>query len=83
MGNDPYSASKSCAEVIANMYINSYLSKKVKICITRAGNVIGGGDWSKDRIIPDLFKTWSKNKCLNIRNLAICIRAFGCLSIFR
>jgi CDP-glucose 4,6-dehydratase len=68
MGNDPYSASKSCAEVIANMYINSYLSKKVKICITRAGNVIGGGDWSKDRIIPDLFKTWSKNKCLNIRN---------------
>ena len=68
MGKDPYSASKSCAEVIANMYINSFLSKKVKICITRAGNVIGGGDWSKDRIIPDLFKTWSKNKCLNIRN---------------
>jgi len=68
MGNDPYSASKSCAEVIANMYINSFLSKKVQICITRAGNVIGGGDWSKDRIIPDLFKTWSKNKSLNIRN---------------
>ncbi|MDB9983396.1 CDP-glucose 4,6-dehydratase [Candidatus Pelagibacter sp.] len=68
MGNDPYSASKSCAEVIANMYIHSFLNKKVKVCITRAGNVIGGGDWSKDRIIPDLFKTWSKNKCLNIRN---------------
>lgn len=68
MGNDPYSASKSAAEVVINMYINSFLKKNVKICITRAGNVIGGGDWSKDRIIPDLFKTWSRNKILNIRN---------------
>ncbi len=44
MGNDPYSASKSCAEIIINMYLNSYTNnKKVKICTTRAGNVIGGG----------------------------------------
>jgi CDP-glucose 4,6-dehydratase len=69
MGNDPYSASKSCAEIIINMYIKSILKdKKVKICVTRAGNVIGGGDWSADRIIPDLFKQWSKSKKLIIRN---------------
>ena len=69
MGNDPYSASKSCAELIINMYLNSYADKKkIKICVTRAGNVIGGGDWSKDRIVPDLFKQWSKSKILKIRN---------------
>ncbi len=69
MGNDPYSASKSCAEIVINMYLKSYLNnKKVKICIARAGNVIGGGDWSPDRIIPDLFKQWSKSKKLKIRN---------------
>ena len=69
MGNDPYSASKSCAEIIINMYQNSFTNNnRVKICTTRAGNVIGGGDWSKDRIIPDLFKQWSKSKILKIRN---------------
>ena len=69
MGNDPYSASKSCAEIIINMYLNSYADKdKVFVCNTRAGNVIGGGDWSKDRIIPDLFIHWSKSETLKIRN---------------
>ncbi len=69
MGNDPYSASKSCAEIIINMYLKSFLKeKKTKVCVTRAGNVIGGGDWSNDRIIPDLFKRWSKSKKLKIRN---------------
>ena len=69
MGNDPYSASKSCAEIIINMYQNSFTNNnRVKICTTRAGNDIGGGDWSKDRIIPDLFKQWSKSKILKIRN---------------
>ena len=62
MGNDPYSASKSCAELIINMYLRSYKKQKVNISITRAGNVIGGGDWSQDRILPDLFKQWSKSK---------------------
>ena len=42
--------------------------QKVNISITRAGNVIGGGDWSQDRILPDLFKQWSKSKTLKIRN---------------
>ena len=68
MGNDPYSASKSCAEIIINMHIKSFLKSNVKICVTRAGNVIGGGDWSESRIIPDLFKQWSKLKKLIIRN---------------
>ena len=68
MGNDPYSASKSCAELIINMYLKSYKKQNVNISITRAGNVIGGGDWSQDRILPDLFKQWSKSKTLKIRN---------------
>jgi CDP-glucose 4,6-dehydratase len=69
MGNDPYSASKSCSEIIINMYVKSFLQKqKIMICTTRAGNVIGGGDWSQDRIIPDLFKQWSKSQSLEIRN---------------
>ena len=69
MGKDPYSASKSCAEIIINMYLSSYLSKdKINLCITRAGNVIGGGDWSNDRIIPDIIKKWSKSKVLKIRS---------------
>ena len=69
MGNDPYSASKSCAEIIINMFINSYIDKgNVNICSTRAGNVIGGGDWSPDRIIPDLLKNWSRSKVVKIRN---------------
>ena len=68
MGSDPYSASKSCAEIIINMYFKSYFKKNINICVARAGNVIGGGDWSSDRIIPDLFKKWSKSKILKIRN---------------
>lgn len=68
MGSDPYSASKSCAEIIINMYFKSYFKKNTNICVARAGNVIGGGDWSSDRIIPDLFKKWSKSKILKIRN---------------
>ena len=68
MGSDPYSASKSCAEIIINMYLKSYLKKNINICVARAGNVIGGGDWSSDRIIPDLFKKWSQSKTLKIRN---------------
>ena len=69
-GNDPYSASKGCAELIIQSYIDSYFKKnnKIFIAVGRAGNVIGGGDWSKDRLIPDCFKSWSKNKVSVIRN---------------
>ena len=68
-GDDPYSGSKGAAELIINSYIKSFFKdKKVNLAIARAGNVIGGGDWSKDRIIPDCFKSWHKNKRINIRN---------------
>ena len=69
-GEDPYSASKACAELIIQSYVNSYFKndKNILIAVGRAGNVIGGGDWSKDRLIPDCFKSWSKGKSSIIRN---------------
>lgn len=68
-GVDPYSGSKSCAELAVNTYNYSFLKEK-KICIAtaRAGNVIGGGDFSKDRIIPDYFNSFSKNQNLILRS---------------
>ena len=69
-GYDPYSASKGAAEFAIGSFVKSFFYKKnkVKIGIARAGNVIGGGDWSEDRIIPDCVKSWSKGKIANIRN---------------
>ena len=69
-GYDPYSASKSCCEFIISSYFESYFknSNKNKIAIARAGNVIGGGDWSDDRIIPDIIKNWQKKSILIIKN---------------
>ena len=69
-GHDPYSASKASAELVIQSYINSFYSKnkKLKIGIARAGNVLGGGDWSLNRLIPDCVKSWSKNKSVLIRN---------------
>ncbi len=69
-GVDPYGASKSAAEIAINSYIKSFFPNngKVKISIARAGNVIGGGDWSSDRLVPDCVKSWSKNKRVNIRS---------------
>ena len=63
-GVDPYSASKSSAEIVIKSYYESYLKNKknISIGIARAGNVIGGGDWSKDRLIPDCVRSWSKKK---------------------
>ncbi len=70
-GKDPYSGSKAAAENIINSYIHSYFNKaksKIYLSIARAGNVIGGGDWSQDRIVPDCVKSWSENKHAIIRN---------------
>ena len=69
-GNDPYSASKASTEIIYKSYYYSYLRKKKNISITsvRAGNIIGGGDWSENRIIPDCVKHWVKKKKLHVRN---------------
>ena len=70
-GYDPYSASKASAELILKSYIKSYFFKEkrnIRIGIARAGNVIGGGDWSENRLIPDCVKSWSKNKTVVLRN---------------
>ncbi len=68
-GKDPYSASKGAAEIIIQSFINSYFTNiKQNVAIARAGNVIGGGDWSENRLIPDCVKSWSKNKKAKIRN---------------
>jgi len=70
-GYDPYSASKAGAEIAIKSYIKSFFfnkNNKVFITIARAGNVIGGGDWSSNRLVPDCFKNWKKNKPAIIRN---------------
>jgi CDP-glucose 4,6-dehydratase len=73
-GVDPYSASKACTELVVSSYINSffsskdYKSHKKAVGVCRAGNVIGGGDWSKDRIIPDIIKSIFNNDIIKIRN---------------
>jgi len=70
-GADPYSASKAAAELAIQSYLKSFYShpkNKIFISIARAGNVIGGGDWSSDRLIPDCFKSWSKGKTVIIRS---------------
>ena len=70
-GKDPYSASKGMAELVIRSYFESFIKKEesnIKIGITRAGNVIGGGDWAKDRIIPDCIKSWSDGKTVDIRS---------------
>ena len=68
-GLDPYSSSKASAELIIQSYFKSYLAdkKNIRIAVARAGNVIGGGDWSKDRIVPDCVRSWSKNEKVLIR----------------
>ena len=70
-GVDPYSASKASAEIIINSFHKSFLkhNKNISLVVARAGNVIGGGDWSEDRLIPDCVKAWSKKKPVSIRNL--------------
>ncbi len=70
-GKDPYSTSKACAELITRGYSNSFFSSResnVRVATTRAGNVIGGGDWAKNRIVPDCFKSWSIDEVVRIRS---------------
>jgi len=69
-GKDPYSASKASAEIMIRSYIYSFFQnqKNIRIATARAGNVIGGGDWSDKRVIPDCIKSWSKNKTAKLRN---------------
>jgi CDP-glucose 4,6-dehydratase len=68
-GFDPYSNSKSCAELVVNSYNRSFFEKKnIFVATARAGNVIGGGDFSKDRILPDYIRALLKNKRLILRS---------------
>jgi CDP-glucose 4,6-dehydratase len=73
-GYDPYSASKACAELVVDSYRNCFFNDKTypihkkAIAVARAGNVIGGGDWSQDRLIPDIIKALNKNERIEIRN---------------
>ncbi|MDC0229395.1 CDP-glucose 4,6-dehydratase [Deltaproteobacteria bacterium] len=72
-GKDPYSASKGMAELAIRSYIEAFFNSpdsNIRVGITRAGNVIGGGDWGPDRIVPDCMKAWSRNKVVDIRNPA-------------
>jgi CDP-glucose 4,6-dehydratase len=68
-GDDPYSASKGCAELIFRAYDRSYFQgdKGLRVATTRAGNVVGGGDWAPDRIVPDCVRAWSQGQTLRIR----------------
>ena len=69
-GHDPYSNSKACAELVASAYRDSFFSKAgdVKVLSARAGNVIGGGDFAADRIVPDAFRAFIAGRSLHIRN---------------
>jgi CDP-glucose 4,6-dehydratase len=67
-GHDPYSASKAAAEIVIASYRDAYLADRgVAVASARAGNVIGGGDWSEDRLIPDAVRAWSAGQPLTIR----------------
>ncbi|GGH65549.1 CDP-glucose 4,6-dehydratase [Filimonas zeae] len=68
-GRDPYSASKGCAELVTASYLHSFFQHNACVVASaRAGNVIGGGDWAADRIVPDFFRAVKANKSMVLRN---------------
>ena len=73
-GHDPYSSSKGCAEIVTSAYLRSFFSEsagannETMVASVRAGNVIGGGDWAKDRLVPDIFRAIMDKKEVLIRN---------------
>ncbi len=73
-GYDPYSSSKGCAELVTAAYRNSFFNfsknseQQVSLATARAGNVIGGGDWAQDRLIPDIIRAIESGQSVNIRN---------------
>jgi len=69
-GADPYSASKGAAELIIRSYVCSFFQheEKIRIGIGRAGNVIGGGDWAENRIVPDCVRSWAEGESAILRN---------------
>jgi CDP-glucose 4,6-dehydratase len=70
-GHDPYSASKAGAEIVFASYWRSFLAASpLKAASARAGNVIGGGDWAKDRLVPDCMRAWARGEKVTLRNPA-------------
>lgn len=69
-GHDPYSSSKGCAELVTSAYRRSFFSSEetASLASARAGNVIGGGDWAEDRLIPDILRAFKKSEPVVIRN---------------
>jgi CDP-glucose 4,6-dehydratase len=68
-GHDPYSASKAGAEIVFSSYCRSFLGgSSVRAASARAGNVIGGGDWAVDRLVPDCMRAWAKGETVIVRN---------------
>ena len=68
-GYDPYSSSKGCAELVAESYRQSFLqNQNIGLASVRAGNVIGGGDWANDRLIPDILRSFEKKESVVVRN---------------
>jgi CDP-glucose 4,6-dehydratase len=68
-GHDPYSASKAASEIVIASYRQAFLeSQGVAVSTARSGNVIGGGDWSQDRLLPDMIKAWQSSQPLKVRH---------------
>jgi CDP-glucose 4,6-dehydratase len=73
-GNDPYSSSKACMELVVSSFRNSYFSPdrleqhRAGVATARAGNVIGGGDWAEDRLVPDMMRSFAAGETVTLRN---------------
>ena len=68
-GHDPYSSSKGCTELVTAAYLSSLFQRKgIAVATARAGNVIGGGDWAADRLVPDILRAFEKNQPVIVRN---------------
>jgi CDP-glucose 4,6-dehydratase len=68
-GHDPYSSSKACAELVTSAYRRSFLEAAgVAVASARAGNVVGGGDWAADRLVPDILRAFEAGRAVTIRN---------------
>ncbi|MFF7970884.1 CDP-glucose 4,6-dehydratase [Streptomyces sp. NPDC007905] len=68
-GNDPYGASKACAELVTECYRDTYLRPiGTRVASARAGNVVGGGDWGESRLVPDIIRAWAAGEAVFIRN---------------
>ena len=70
-GVDPYSASKACSEILFNSFYKTFILNKnpfLKVATARAGNVIGGGDWTEKRLVPDCMKKWLNKRVVILRN---------------